>query len=362
MIRKLTVLALLATLPVSCVVAPPIQASRVEEINAIVHPLLEKHKNMGFAVGVIQGDQMSVIGYGRVAADNPALPNGDTVYEIGSVTKVFTTYLLADLAREGTVALNDPISRHLPRNMKAPREEDREITLEDLATHTSGLPRLPTNLSGSGDDPYADYSPERMYEFLGSYRLKRGIGAKCEYSNLGVGLLGHLLERAAKAPYEELVARRLTSRIGMRSTGITLADPVKVRLAPPYFANGSPAHNWHFKALAGAGALRSTANDLLKLVSVNLGRGEPYVAETFASCHAVRVEPNRDSLRVGLGWHVSPVRPKGPWATWHNGGTEGYSSFIGFIKESRTGVVVLSNTFTPAADRIGMDILSKLNP
>ena len=359
---KFAALAVLATFPVSCVVAPPLQPQRVDEINAIVQPLLEKHKNMGFAVGVIHGDQMSVIGYGRVASDNPAPPNGDTVYEIGSITKVFTTYLLADLAREGTVALNDPISRHLPRNIKTPHEGEREITLEDLATHTSGLPRLPSNLTGGAEDPYADYTPERMYEFLASYRLKRGIGTKCEYSNLGVGLLGHLLERAAKAPYEELVAKRLTSRIGMRSTGITLADPVKIRLAPPYFVNGSPAHNWHFKALAGAGALRSTANDLLKFVSVNLGRGEPYVVETFASCHAMRVEPTRDKLRVGLGWHVSPVRSKGPWATWHNGGTEGYSSFLGFVKETRTGVVVLSNTYTEATDRIGFDILSKLNP
>jgi CubicO group peptidase (beta-lactamase class C family) len=360
-IHRLSIPGLLAALLCSCV-APPIEPSRQEEFNAIVRPLLEKHKNMGFAVGVIQGDRMSVLGYGRIALDNPAPPNGETVYEIGSITKVFTTYLLADLAREGIVALNDPISRHLPRNVKTPREEEREITLEDLATHTSGLPRLPSNLSSGMVDPYADYGPERLYEFLGSYRLKRAIGSKCEYSNLGVGLLGHLLERAAKAPYDELVARRIAGRIGMKATGITLPDPVNARLAPPYLPGGRPAKNWHFKALAGAGAIRSTANDLLKFVSVNLGRGEPAVVDAFASCHAVRVEPERDRLRVGLGWHLSPVRPKGPWATWHNGGTEGYSSFLGFVKESRTGVVVLSNTYTEATDRIGFEILSKLNP
>ncbi|HKS17298.1 MAG TPA: serine hydrolase domain-containing protein, partial [Planctomycetota bacterium] len=131
---------------------------------------------------------------------------------------------------------------------------------------------------------------------------------------------------------------------------------------------GSPAKNWHFQALAGAGALRSTVNDLLKFAAANLGQGNPRIAGVLATCHASREgEVVPDRLRVGLAWHQSPVRAGGNWVIWHNGGTAGYSAFIGFVKETGTAVVVLSNGPPPEqgqspVDQIGFEILELLNP
>src|SRR5208283_4407870 len=117
--------------------------------------------------------------------------DGDTVFEIGSITKVFTALLLADMAQRGEVALTDPVSKYLPKGVKMPGRNGHAIMLQDLATHTSGLPRLPSNMKPKDFmNPYADYTPELLYQFLSSYELPRDPGSKWEYSNLGAGLLG----------------------------------------------------------------------------------------------------------------------------------------------------------------------------
>ena len=167
---SLAVLGLSAALA-SCA-AQPLDPYRIEAIERIVQKQLAKERNVGFAVGVIEGNRISVLGFGRVSKDSDAKPTGATIYEIGSITKVFTTCLLADLARDGVVALNDPISRHLPQGVRAPRSDNNEITLNHLATHTSGLPRLPQNLAPIEADPYASYDTEKLYAFLSDHRLQ----------------------------------------------------------------------------------------------------------------------------------------------------------------------------------------------
>lgn len=349
--------------------APGLDAPRVAEIDRIVQQHLLRTRAPGIAVGVIEGKKTSVLGYGRVSKDSEAKPRGDTVYEIGSITKVFTAFILADLAQEGIVKLNDPIRLYLPEGVTPPRGADQEILLSHLACHRSGLPRVPANLPVTSDDPYANYRPDMLYDFLKAHRLRWPVDKKYEYSNLGMGLLGNLLERATGKTYEDLVVRRIATSLRMNDTRITLTDGMKARLAPPYDGAGNPGHNWHFQALAGAGALRSTVDDLLKFAAANLGQGDPHLTSVLASCHAVR--PNgeiSDRLRIGLAWHHSPLRAGGPWIIWHNGGTGGYSAFLGFSKETGTAVVVLSNgtpqnpNETSVTDRIGIDLLNLLNP
>ncbi len=367
--------AILCLAALSACAAPQLDPSKLAAIDRIVDKHLARSHAPGFAIGIIDGKKISVLGYGRVSMDSEAKPRGDTVYEIGSITKVFTTFLLADLAKDGVVKLNDPIRTFLPPEVTAPRSADKEIQLTFLATHRSGLPRLPANLPVFADDPYANYGADRLYDFLKSHRLKWPVDTRYEYSNLGVGLLGHLLERAAATPYEELVVRRLANPLRMADTRITLTDAMKARLSPPYKvddkARVKPSKNWHFQTLAGAGALRSTVNDLLRFAAANLGRADERVVATLATCHAVQEggEVIRDRMRVGLGWHHSPIRAGDPrWVTWHNGGTGGYSSYLGFVKETGTAVVVLSNCSPPlstegsAADQIGIEILEILNP
>ena len=182
------------------------------------------HQGVGIVVGVIEPQGRRFVSYGSLQKGGTRRPDADTVFEIGSVTKVFTSLLLSDMVQRGQVSLDDPVSKYLPDGVKVPERNGRAITLVDLATHTSGLPRLPGNLHPKDPaNPYADYSSEQLYEFLSTYQLPRDVGSKFEYSNLGGGLLGFALARRAGTDYESLVRSRITAPLGMKSTGITLS-------------------------------------------------------------------------------------------------------------------------------------------
>ena len=174
------------------------------------------------------------------------------MFEIGSVTKVFTVLLLANMTEQGEVALHDSISQYLPSSVAVPKRAGRSITLADLATHTSGLPRLPTNLAPdeNPDNPYEAYSVEQLYAFLSSYTLSRDIGAEYEYSNLGGGLLGHVLALRANAGYEALVRTRIAEPLGMKSTAIALTEDMQSRLAIGHDQARAPVSNWDLPTLA----------------------------------------------------------------------------------------------------------------
>jgi CubicO group peptidase (beta-lactamase class C family) len=192
--------------------------------------------------------------------------------------------------------------------------------------------------------------------------LPRDIGSEFEYSNLGAGLLGFALARRAGTGYEELVRKRITGPLGMKSTGITLTPEMKERLAVGHNPDLKAVPNWDFDALAGCGALRSDANDLLTFLAANLGYIKSPLAPAMASMRAVRRATGSASLgEIGLGWLM--VKPSSYEIVWHNGGTGGYRSFIGFVPSTRVGVVVLSNTFTATGvDDVGMHLLDSHAP
>jgi len=278
--------------------------------------------------------------------------DADTVFEIGSITKVFTALLLQDMVDHGEVKLDDPISRYLPASVKAPSRDGKEITLLDLATQHSGLPRLPENLSPKdGANPYADYTVEQLYQFLSGYKLTRDIGAKYEYSNLGVGLLGHLLSLKAGTNYEALVVNRVCEPLGMRHTRMTLTPELKARLATGHNKLGLPVANWDIPTLAGAGALRSTAADMVKFLSLSMGKTASPLAEAVAKCEEPRADAG-GTQRIGLAWHIGSNFQ----VTWHNGGTGGYRSYLGFNKARHRGVVVLGNSEN-SVDDLGLYLL-----
>ena len=167
-----------------------------------------QHQSVGIVIGVIAPEGRRVIAYGHLEKGDSRPLNGDTIFEIGSVTKVFTSLLLADMVQRGEVALDDPVAKYLPPEVRMPERNGRSITLVDLSTHTSGLPRLPANLNPKDlNNPYADYSVEQLYQFLSGYQLTRDIGSRYEYSNLGGGLLGHVLARRAGMDYDVRVGR-----------------------------------------------------------------------------------------------------------------------------------------------------------
>ena len=343
--------------------APEISMPSDSEIRQMLVDRIDvKHQSVGIVVGVVGPKGRRVIAYGQLEKGDPRPLDGDTIFEIGSATKVFTSLLLADMVQRGEVALDDPVARYLPPGVTMPERNGRSITLVDLATHTSGLPRVPTNMSPKDPaNPYADYSVEQLYQFLSTYKLTRDIASQYEYSNLGGGLLGHVLARHAGMDYEALVRARICEPLGMNNTRITLTPQMRARLAAGHNAALATVENWDLPTLAGAGALRSTANDLLTFLAANLGYRKSPLAPAMAAMLKVRRPTGQTGLEVSLGWHIFTTN--GMEIIWHNGGTGGYRSFIGFDPKAGIGVVALSNASTLAGvDDIGRHLLDPSIP
>ncbi len=325
--RRGALLLLLA----SCAPAPRVDPALQPRVEEVVRQHRAKGKFRELAIGFRRGGEIGFVG------------NPDAVFEIGSVTKVFTAILLADMVRTGEVKLEDPVSKFV----KVRNPDLEEMTLVRLATHTSGLPRLPDNLViRDPENPYAAYTVAELERFLS----KCDVGEpKCEYSNVGMGLLGHIL---AGARYEEIVVSRICEPLGLKRTRVKIDG-----IVPGFHADGRPAGGWELPTLAGAGALRSTARDMLAFLAANLGGAPEPLRGVMESTHAPRVKAG-GRMEVGLGWHILPLGERR--AVWHNGGTGGYRSMICFVRETRTAVVVLGNNES-SVDELAFDILKALN-
>src|SRR5271155_3242187 len=308
--KKIVLASLLGMiLSIHCAVAQSSTSSPIptdSEIRQILVDRIDKDRqSVGIVIGVIEPAGRRVVAYGSLEKGDKRPLDGDTIFEIGSETKVFTSLLLADMVQRGEVALGDPVAKYLPPGTKMPERNGRSITLVDLATHTSGLPRLPTNLSPKDPaNPYADYSVEQLYQFLSSYQLTRDIGSQYEYSNLGGGLLGHVLALRAGMSYEALVESRICTPLVMNSTRITLTPEMKARLAAGHNAALDTVENWDLPTLAGAGGLRSTANDMLTFIAANLGYTKSPLARAMVDMLKERRPTGQPGLEMALGWHV----------------------------------------------------------
>lgn len=311
---------------------------------------------VGIVVGLLDAGGSRVVTWGRSGTARPL--DASTVFEIGSISKVFTALVLADMVRTGDVALDDPVAKYLPATVTVPARNGRQITLLDLATQSSGLPRLPTNLAPKDPaNPYADYTAAQLYDFLRGYQLPRDPGARYEYSNLGFALLGHALALRAGKPWEQVVTERVIRPLGLKDTRITLTPSMQARFAAGH-ADGEPVASWDFSVVAPAGALRSTASDMLRFVAAAMDTAGPLASVFRATEQARRViTPNR--LEIGLGWHILHI--DGRDIVWHNGGTGGYHAFAGFEPATRRGVVILANS-TDDIDDIGVHLLDPAAP
>jgi len=321
-----------------------------------------QHQSVGIVVGVIGPEGRRVIAYGHLERGDPRPLNGDTIFEIGSTTKVFTALLLADMVQRGEVALDDPAAKYLPPNVKMPERNGRSITLIDLATHTSSLPRLPGNMPRKDPaNPYADYSVEQLYEFLSTYELTRDIGSQYEYSNLGGGLLGHVLAQRAGMDYETLVRSRICDPLGMSNTRTTLTPEMKARLAVGHNKSMEAVPSWTLSTLGAAGALRSTTNDMLTFLGANLGYTKSPLSSAMAAMLKVRRPTGNPALEIALGWHI--LTANGKERAGHDGGTGGYRSFMSIDPKAGLGIVALSNASTIAGvTDIGVHLLHPGTP
>jgi serine-type D-Ala-D-Ala carboxypeptidase/endopeptidase len=293
------------------------------------------------------------------------LPAGPrSIFEIGSVTKVFTTTVLADMVGEGLVQFDDPVQRHLPHGVRLPLR-GRPITLEDLATHRSGLPRLPKGLlwralTRDRRDPYARLDDARLEAAIGVSRPRREPGGKPVYSNYGMGLLGYVLALRAGMPYERLVRARICEPLGLTDTWVETPAANSPRIATGHTRGGRETPPWHLAALAGAGGLRSTAADLLAFLRLHAGRQESSLAA--AARETARRRSGWGKTGLGLGWFIVPAGRRLPWGRRrfdvlvHEGGTGGFRSVVAVVPGTGAAAVVLANQARPVG-RLGLRLV-----
>jgi len=325
-----------------------------QTISALIDTRIAARPGEGIVIGVIDRSGRRVVARGP--AGTKAF-DGNTMFEIGSMSKVFTSLLLSDMVVHGEVSLDDPAAKYLPAGARMPERGGKRITLRDLATHSSGLPRLPDNMPfGNPANPYADYTEAMLLDFLGRYQLTRDIGSKYEYSNLGVGLLGYLLARRAGTSYEILLKQRVLDPLGMKDTAITLSAGQKARFAQGHDATMQPAGAWDLPTLAGAGAIRSTASDMLIFLRAAMGTKQTRLAPAFALMLAERRPGAVPNIQTGLAWLVISS-PRGE-IIFHDGGTGGFRTCMAFDPAKHRGVVVLTNAARePSANDLAIHLL-----
>jgi serine-type D-Ala-D-Ala carboxypeptidase/endopeptidase len=359
---KTSRIAIIATLTLAFAGAFPLpgaaQFPTDSAVRTIIKQRVDDRRSPGIVVGLLEPDgKTRVVAYNERTHGEPVF-DARTLFEIGSITKAFTGALLADMVARGDVKLDDPVAKFLPPTVRMPARAGKQITLLDLATQSSALPRLPANMKPANSaNPYADYTVDQLYEFLGSHELRRDIGAQYEYSNLGFGLLGHVLALRAGQSYEALVRERILAPLGMNNTSITLSAQQRALLAPGHNIGGDTVANWDLPVFAGAGALRSNVEDMLTFLQANVN---PHAgnAPRIHGAHVAR-KPAGNNMEIGLGWHIMK-RPDRK-IVWHNGGTGGYRAFAGFDPETRRGVVVLTNS-AEGQDDIGFHLLDNSLP
>jgi D-alanyl-D-alanine-carboxypeptidase/D-alanyl-D-alanine-endopeptidase len=347
-----------------------------DQIKALVNDRLDKNNtNAAIAIGFVDPNGTQFYGHGKMSNTSNATVDENTIFAIGSNTKVFTTIILADMVNKGLIKLDDPIEKYLPSNVTVPSYNGHKITIEDLATHNAGLPEFPDNYCPSFDPTKTavqdsiqyrkdlfnctkNYSFDQFYQGLSNTTIQREPGTKVEYSTFGIGLLGHILTlKSNMSSFDELLENNILDVLGMNDTIFGLSDSQKSRLAVGHF-NGQELPTWNMSSpLAPGGGLHSTASDMLKFLSANMGLIKTKLDDAMQVSHLIRdstgqVLPNnlqssdKDNTieeYVGLGWFVTTNY--GHEVIWHNGATiGGYNAYMAFNPATERGIVILCST------------------
>jgi serine-type D-Ala-D-Ala carboxypeptidase/endopeptidase len=371
---------------------PSFAADLKPTIDPLVEPLTKDKPAVGLVVGVWVDGKPQVFGYGKVTTPVGELtPDGDTLFEIGSITKAFTGVLLAEAVTRGEVKLDDPANKHLPKDLAIRPKTVKPVTLLHLATHQSGLTVQPPFIgltARNKANPYADFTRPKLVKLMEQLKPQREPDTKYEYSNLGVGLLGHAVVNAATKPdlmeavvedFDGLARERIAKRLGMKDTAIALSGDQKARLARGHNKKLEPTDPWDFATLEACGGLRSTVNDILKLAAANVGEGsyvprvsrnggtfdagyKPTLDRSLKASHEKRASTDSVKVEVGLCWHRLNLKSC-EQVVWHNGGTGGFRSMLAFTPKTKRAVVVLCAADLGAdVDKLAFQVLETLQP
>ncbi len=325
-----------------------------KKVDAAAREYIDRANTAGLSIGVLSDGNISTYGYGEVTKGDGKLPDANTLFEIGSISKTFTSVALAYYVNEGKVKLTDPITKYLPDSVAA-NPALKGITLLMLSNHTSGLARMPDNLSPATDplNPYQLYDKKLMLSYLKNCKLNSVPGEQYAYSNLAVGLLGNILMQVSGKTYDQLVDI-ICEPLLMKSTAQHLNGALKARMATVYNTEGNVTPLWNFDALAPCGALHSSVNDLMLYAKANMATDNTKLGRSLELTH--KITYSKDA-KLGLAWHIITVN--GVEYIFHNGGTYGSSTFLAFNIEKNLAVVVLSNC-GDTVDSVGINILKKL--
>ena len=293
------------------------------------------------SIAFTENGKQTFFGVKRTGDTISIVENNHSLFEIGSNSKVFTAILLAQLVNEKALSLADPVSKFYPFALKQAQKDSVEVNLMHLANHTSGVPRLPSNINSLNiTNPYADYDTIELNTYLREkMKLLSKPGVKCSYSNLGYALLGDIVSRTAGMSYEQLIKSKICTPLGLNETTISLTEQQKNILVPGRDHKGKIVSNWNFKVFAAAGAIKSTSHDMIRFIeeNINLKSG---LKPALELCQVPTFKES-DRMSVGLGWHIINKEKKRVY--FHNGGTGGYTSAMLFNPDAKKGVVVLSN-------------------
>ena len=319
-----------------------------QDLENLIKSLGKKHVKKtgggGIVIGVIKNESIRIEGFGKESEENNKIPDEKTLFELASIGKIFTVSAMQILVDRGDVSWSETLDRHLDKGIEF-CEDVYQITLRHLATHTSGLPRFPRSFFHKVRDernPYRDLSEGDLYNYLKNCEENTELG-RYAYSNLGMGLLGHVLERLCGKSYESIVKDEILKKLDMEDTTITLSEEQKGHLAQGYDVEGKPTPLWENKLLAGAGSFISNAEDMIKFIKANFTPAASKISESLIKTHNKVKDSN-----IGLGWHYYSrfmgFMMGGEKVIWHNGTTGGYSSFISVDKENKCGVIILSSS------------------
>ena len=329
-----------------------------KEVDEAVQPYISILNTVGLSIGIFKNGKTYFYGYGETAKGNGQIPTNNTYFEIGSISKTFTVTLLADAVIKGKVKLNDPINKYLPDSIHQLTFDSEPITLQTLANQSSGLPGLPNNFVLNQEiitNPYKEYDESKLFQFYKNFKPIRKPGVKYEYSNLAVGTLGVILERVNNSSYEQLFLKTICAPLGMHDTRQFLRKTDSSRFAKGYNEDGHYTSPWDFKALAGAGAIRSTVADLMKYAIANLSQAPSILYKDLQLTHIITFKSNEAT--IGLGWHY--IKPGNDLVLFHNGGTGGYRSYLAINLQKKYAVIILSNS-SISVDKVGNGIMEWL--
>lgn len=310
--------------------------SQPEQSTALKDYFSKLPDNVQLAVAVIENGVPAFYGFIKESDSIRLIENKDVLFEIGSITKVFTATLLAHCI------VNEKIKPQATANQyfRFKFKEKQPITLIELSNHTSGLPRLPANFVTTGfipDNPYKNYTVSDFQQYLkDGLKLNAKPGTTYDYSNTGAGLLGTIIGISQKATYRELVRELIFDRYEMTAT-YTSGNSIQNRMVKGMQEDGSEASNWDWDAFAGTGCIISSVTDLSKFAIAQFNPDNKELALTHVPTFTIN-----DRMKIGMGWHIV-LSKTGTEYLWHNGGTGGYSSSMALDVQHKNGIILLSN-------------------